>query len=124
MSSQRKLGEVAVGIGGKGNEGWRSIRQLPGSIDISNLFMPAKQNSIRLRADSAHNFIKPAWRARPPRRGSENAADFRISITNPPGKNAYPIAALLVADSTNRPTQQGKILKDFLFWMVDKGQPW
>ena len=51
-------------------------------------------------------------------------ADFRVSITNSPGKTAYPIASftwlLVPIDPPDK--NKGKILKDFLFWMLDQGQ--
>jgi phosphate transport system substrate-binding protein len=51
-------------------------------------------------------------------------ADFRISITDPPGKDAYPIASFtwLLIPTNPADASKGKILKDFLFWMLDKGQ--
>jgi len=51
-------------------------------------------------------------------------ADFRVSITNPPGKNAYPIASFtwLLIPTHPADANKGKILKDFLGWMLDKGQ--
>jgi phosphate transport system substrate-binding protein len=51
-------------------------------------------------------------------------ADFRVSITNAAGRNAYPISTFTwllvpqqVADAT-----KGKILVDFLKWMLGEGQ--
>lgn len=51
-------------------------------------------------------------------------ADFRVSITDPPGKDAYPIASFtwLLIPTNPADANKGKILKDFLFWMMDKGQ--
>ena len=51
-------------------------------------------------------------------------ADFRVSITNAPGKTAYPISSftwLLIPAQSKDPTK-GKILSDFLNWMVTDGQ--
>ena len=51
-------------------------------------------------------------------------ADFRVSITNAPGKDAYPIASftwLLIPVQSKDPAK-GKVISDFLNWMVDKGQ--
>src|SRR5881628_1905088 len=51
-------------------------------------------------------------------------ADFRVSITNAPGKDAYPISSftwLLIPEKSKDPNK-GKILADFLNWMVDDGQ--
>jgi phosphate transport system substrate-binding protein len=52
-------------------------------------------------------------------------ADFRVSITNAPGKNAYPIASFtwLLVPVQSKDAAKGKVLKDFLAWMLDKGEP-
>jgi len=50
--------------------------------------------------------------------------DFRVSITNPPGKDSYPIASftwLLIPAHSKDPTK-GKISTDFLTWMLDNGE--
>jgi phosphate transport system substrate-binding protein len=50
--------------------------------------------------------------------------DFRVSITNAPGKDAYPISSftwLLIPEQSKDPAK-GKILNDFLNWMVTDGQ--
>ena len=50
--------------------------------------------------------------------------DFRVSITNAPGANAYPICSftwLLIPAQSKNPAN-GKILADFLNWMVTDGQ--
>ena len=51
-------------------------------------------------------------------------ADFRVSITNAPGKDAYPISSftwLLIPQQSKDPAK-GKILVDFLNWMLDQGE--
>ena len=51
-------------------------------------------------------------------------ADFRVSITNAPGKDAYPISSftwlLVPADWKDKNKQ--KVFVDFLNWMLDQGQ--
>ena len=51
-------------------------------------------------------------------------ADFRVSITNAPGKEAYPISSFtwLLIPVQSKDPNKGKILADFLNWMVDEGQ--
>jgi phosphate transport system substrate-binding protein len=51
-------------------------------------------------------------------------ADFRVSITNSSGKNAYPIASFtwLLIPLQPKDANKGKIIKDFLGWMLDNGQ--
>ena len=51
-------------------------------------------------------------------------ADYRVSITNAPGADAYPISSftwLLIPDPSKDPAK-GKVLHDFLQWMVDHGE--
>ena len=51
-------------------------------------------------------------------------ADFRVSITNASGKQSYPIASftwLLIPQQSKDPAK-GKVLHDFLTWMLDKGE--
>ena len=50
--------------------------------------------------------------------------DYRVSITNSPNKDAYPIATftwLLVPTKSSDPNK-GKIMKDFLTWMIEDGE--
>ena len=51
-------------------------------------------------------------------------ADFRVSITNAPGKDAYPISSFtwLLIPAQSKDPAKGKILADFLNWMVTDGQ--
>src|SRR5215469_7351875 len=116
-----------VGIGGKGNEGVAgSIRQLPGSIGYIELIY-AIQNKIPFGVvqNSSKNFIKASLASTTAAaQGVKMPADFRVSITNPPGKDAYPIASFtwLLIPTNPADANKAKILKDFLFWMMDKGQ--
>jgi phosphate transport system substrate-binding protein len=51
-------------------------------------------------------------------------SDFRVSITNAPGPDAYPISSftwLLIPVQSKEPAK-GKIIKDFLTWMLGPGQ--
>jgi phosphate transport system substrate-binding protein len=51
-------------------------------------------------------------------------ADFRISITNPPGERSYPIASftwLLLPGATEN-TEKREAMRQFLFWMLSSGQ--
>ena len=50
--------------------------------------------------------------------------DFRVSITNAPGKNAYPISTftwLLIPDKIDN-TQKKAAITSFLKWMMTTGQ--
>jgi phosphate transport system substrate-binding protein len=117
-----------VGLGGKGNEGVAGqVRQLQGSIGYVELIY-AEQNKIPYGSvkNAAGTFIKASLESTTAAAASVKnmPADFRVSITNPPGKDAYPIASftwLLVPDKS-KDAAKGKIMADFLNWMVDDGQ--
>jgi phosphate transport system substrate-binding protein len=50
--------------------------------------------------------------------------DFRVSITNAPGATSYPISSftwLLVPIKSDDPAK-GKVIHDFLQWMLDHGE--
>jgi phosphate transport system substrate-binding protein len=51
-------------------------------------------------------------------------ADFRVSITNAPGKDAYPISSFtwLLIPTQSKDAAKGKILVDFLNWMLGEGE--
>ncbi len=51
-------------------------------------------------------------------------ADYRVSITNAPGKGTYPISTFtwLLIPTKNADQAKQKIIVDFLTWMVDQGQ--
>jgi phosphate transport system substrate-binding protein len=116
------------GLGGKGNEGVAgSLRQLSGTIGYVELIY-AVQNKIAYGSvrNSAGEFVKASLDSVTAAAGSvaKMPADFRVSITNAPGKDAYPISSftwLLVPVQAKDPAR-GKILADFLNWMVSDGQ--
>ena len=117
-----------IGLGGKGNEGVAGqIRQLQGSIGYVELIY-AVQNNISYGSvrNAAGTFVKASLDGVTEAAASVKAmpADFRVSITNAPGKTAYPISSftwLLIPVQAKDP-KNGKILVDFLNWMVTDGQ--
>ena len=50
--------------------------------------------------------------------------DFRVSITNPPGADAYPASTFtwLLIYKTQVNKEKGQALVDFLKWMLTEGQ--
>lgn len=116
-----------TGFGGKGNEGVAGIiRQTPGAIGYIELIY-AVQNKIPYGVvqNAAGVFVKASLESTTAAAATAKMpADFRVSITNAPGKKAYPIASftwLLVPVSAQDPSKE-KVLKDFLTWMLEKGQ--
>jgi phosphate transport system substrate-binding protein len=116
-----------VGVGGKGNEGVAGmIRQLPGSVGYIELVY-AVQNKIPYGPvkNSAGQFIKADLSSiTAAAAGVKMPADFRVSITNSPAKTAFPVSSFtwLLVPTNPADKNKGKILKDFLFWMLDQGQ--
>jgi len=117
-----------VGLGGKGNEGVAGqIRQLQGSIGYLELIY-AVQNNITYGSmkNAAGIFVKASLDGVTEAAASapKMPPDFRVSITNAPGKAAYPISSftwLLIPEQAKDPNR-GKIIADFLNWMVTDGQ--
>ncbi len=117
-----------IGMGGKGNEGVAGqIRQLQGSIGYVELIY-AVENKITYGSvrNAAGTFVKASLDGVTEAAASVKTmpADFRVSITNAPGKTAYPISSftwLLIPVQAKDP-KKGKIISDFLDWMVTDGQ--
>ena len=116
-----------VGVGGKGNEGVAGmIRNLPGSVGYIELIY-ALQNKIDYGSvkNSSGQFIKASLDSTTAAAaGVKMPADFRVSITNPPGKTAYPIASftwLLVPTNATDKTK-GKMVKDMVLWALENGE--
>ena len=118
-----------VGLGGKGNEGVSAlIQQTPGSLGYVELIY-AVQNKIPYGKvkNSSGAFVKADL-------ASVSAAaaaaakfipdDFRVSITNPEGKAAYPIASFtwLLIPSKFSDAAKRDVVKDFLKWALTDGQ--
>ena len=117
-----------IGLGGKGNEGVAGmIRQMPGAIGYIELIY-AVQNNIPygIVKNAGGNFVKASLESVTAAAASVKSmpADFRVSITNAPGADAYPISSFtwLLIPAQSKDSAKGKILADFLAWMVDDGQ--
>lgn len=118
-----------VGLGSKGNEGVSgAVKNTPNSIGYVELNY-ALQNKMAygfvknssgefLKADLASVTEAAAAAAK------TMPADFRVSITNPPGKKAYPIATFtwLLIPSKFEDASKKKAIVGFLKWMLADGQ--
>lgn len=118
-----------VGLGGKGNEGVTSlVKQTPNSIGYVELIY-ASQNNVPYGTvkNSSGTFIKAdlaSVTAAAAGAAKDMPDDFRVSITNAPGKTAYPIASftwLLIPEKIQDAAKRDAI-KGFLKWMLDRGQ--
>ncbi len=117
-----------LGMAGKGNEGVAGqIRQLQGSIGYVELIYAA-ENKITYGSvkNTAGNFVKASLDGVTEAAASVKTmpADFRVSITNAPGKTAYPISSFtwLLIPVQAKDAKKGKIMADFLEWMLTDGQ--
>ena len=117
-----------TGLGAKGNEGVAGmVRQMEGAFGYVELIY-ALQNNISFGPvkNTAGNFVKASLESTTAAAASVKTmpADFRVSITNPPGKDAYPIASFtwLLVPADWKDKNKEKIIVDFLNWMLDQGQ--
>jgi phosphate transport system substrate-binding protein len=120
-----------VGLGGKGNEGVTGqVKQTPGAVGYVELAY-ARQNKLPTAAvrNAAGKFIEPSIEAvtaaaagvaqkLPP------TTDYRISIVNAPGADAYPISSFtwILLYKTQPNAEKGKKLLDFLHWALHDGE--
>jgi phosphate transport system substrate-binding protein len=118
-----------VGLGGKGNEGVSGqVKQTANSIGYVELIY-AVQNNLPYASvkNAAGQFVKPdlaSTTAAAAAAAKTMPEDFRVSITNAPGKNAYPIATftwLLIPEKIQDPAKH-KAITEFLRWMLTSGQ--
>jgi phosphate transport system substrate-binding protein len=117
-----------TGIGGKGNEGVAgNVRQMSGTIGYVELIY-ALQNKISYGSirNASGNFVKASIEGVTAAAASlkQIPDDYRVSITNAPGKEAYPISSftwLLVPLKSADPAK-GKVIKDMLSWIVKSGE--
>src|SRR5262245_47122182 len=116
-----------AGIGGKGNEGVSGqVKQVPGAIGYVELIyaLQTKMPFADLK-NSAGEFVKPTLESITAALATADIPDdFRFSITNAPGKDAYPIAGatwLLVYEQQKDP-KKGQKLVEFLKWALTKGE--
>jgi phosphate transport system substrate-binding protein len=113
------------GIGAKGNESVAGmVRQTPGAIGYVELIY-ALQNKIEtgLVKNAAGVYQKATIDSVTAAAASmkQMPADYRVSITNAPGKDAYPISSFtwLLVPNPAPDGSKGRIIKDFLTWMLD-----
>jgi phosphate transport system substrate-binding protein len=118
-----------VGLGGKGNEGVTGlIKQTPNSIGYVELIYAA-QNKIAYGAvkNSAGEFVQANLEgvsAAAAASAKTIPEDFRVSITNAPGKGVYPISSftwLLIPEKFPDAAKRDA-MKGFLKWMLADGQ--
>ncbi len=133
LSGPGRAKEVAwpTGLGGKGNDGVAGqVKQIPGAIGYVELAY-ARQNKLPFASikNAAGAFVAPSVESATA--AAEGVAaklspktDYRISIANAPGAQAYPITSftwLIVYQDQTDPIK-GKKLVDFMRWALTSGQ--
>ena len=118
-----------VGLGGKGNEGVAGlVKQTDNAIGYVELIYAIQNRSpygqvrnssgVFVKADLAGVTAAAAGAAQ------NMPSDFRISITNAPGKGAYPISSFtwMLIPKAAKDKSKGAVLKEFLEWSLTQGQ--
>ena len=118
-----------VGIGGKGNEGVTGqVKNTPNTIGYVELAYAVQNNlPVAELKNSAGNFIKPSIDSVVAAAAGSIATtpdDLRVSITNPTGAEAYPIASYtyLLVYKDQKDATKGKALVDYLWWAIHDGE--
>jgi phosphate transport system substrate-binding protein len=118
-----------VGLGGKGNEGVSGqVKNTPGAIGYVELAYAIKNHlpagAVRNQAGTFVEASIASTTAAAAGAAKTMPADFRVSLTNPPGDDAYPIASftwmLVYKDQPDE--TKGKALVKFLWWASHDGQ--
>jgi len=118
-----------AGVGGKGNEGVAGlVKQTPGSIGYVELIY-ALQNKISYGSvqNAAGEFVKASTEsvtAAAAEAAAKMPPDFRVSITNAPGKGVYPISSFtwILLYENPKDKMKAKALVDFMKWALTDGQ--
>jgi phosphate transport system substrate-binding protein len=114
-----------VGLGGKGNEGvTQQVKQVEGAVGYVELIY-ALSNKLPYGQikNASGSFITPSLETVTSAAAGiklPKDTDFRVSITNAPGAEAYPIASFtwLLVRKDNKDPAKAKLIKDFLAWMI------
>ena len=114
-----------TGLGGKGNEGvTQQVKQTEGAIGyVELIYAISNQLSYAQLKNAAGNFVTPSLEAVTAAAAGTKLpkdTDFRVSITNAPGDQAYPISTFtwLLVQKDNKDAAKAKLIRDFLAWMI------
>lgn len=118
-----------VGVGGKGNEGVAAmVRQAPYAIGYVELIY-AEQTKMQFGMVRSHDgkFLKASTAGVTAAAAADLKnipADYRVSITDAPGADSYPISSFtwLLIPSPAKDQAKGKAIQSFLDWMLEHGE--
>ena len=114
-----------VGLGGKGNEGvTQQVKQTEGAVGYVELIY-AISNGLPYASvkNAAGTFVEPSLKSVSAAAASAELApdtDFRVTITNAPGADAYPISSFtwLLVKKTGMDAAKAATLRTFMEWMI------
>jgi len=117
-----------VGLGGKGNEGVagqvKNTNYTIGYVELAYAF-ENKLNYATLKNKSGH-WVEPSIKSTSAAAAAvkQMPADYRISLVNQPGQDAYPIVGFtwLLVYEQQKDKVKGQKIVDFLNWSMKKGQ--
>ena len=118
-----------VGLGGKGNEGVTGqVKNTPNTIGYVELAYAVQNNLPVAQVKNANGaFVEPSIdsvTAAAAAAAGTTPEDLRVSITNAPGANAYPISSYtyILVYKNQKDATKGKAVVDFLWWGIHDGQ--
>ena len=118
-----------TGTGQKGNEGVAGmVRQLPNSFGYVELvYAVANHMQYGLVRNQSGKFVKASTEtvtAAAAANAGSIPADYRVSITNAPGADSYPISSFtwLLIPTQSKDPAKGAALHGFLDWMLTSGE--
>ena len=120
-----------VGLGGRGNEGVAAtVRQTPGAIGYIELgYAMINKMPFAVIRNQAGNWITASLETVTEAAGGAMKdmgpnTDFRVSITNSPGAQAYPVASFtwLLIHKTYADSAKARALIQFVWWAQTEGQ--
>jgi phosphate transport system substrate-binding protein len=118
-----------TGVGGRGNEGVAGlVRQTPGAIGYVELIYALQTKiaygSVQNAAGESVKASVNSVTAAAAEAVSKMPADFRVSITNAPGKGVYPISSFtwILLYEASKDKGQAKTMVDFMKWALTDGQ--
>jgi phosphate transport system substrate-binding protein len=117
--------EWPTGLGGKGNEGvTQQVKQSDGAIGYVELIYAISNKLAYADVKNAEGqFVRPSLKSVTAAASAAELSpdtDFRVSITNPKGADAYPVSSFtwLLVQPQPRDSAKGKLIQDFIAWSL------
>jgi phosphate transport system substrate-binding protein len=114
-----------IGLGGKGNEGvTQQVKQTDGALGYVELIYAISNNLPYAWIKNAEGvFVEPTLKSVSAAAGGARLGpdtDFRVSNTNPKGRDSYPVASFtwLLVHQTPTDSVKGRLVRNFLVWML------